>query len=71
MSPSDAPPARQPADAGPTASDASPDDPDSRQAALRQHQRERLARLFRHAGDNADMRYLLGLMARYRGVDLP
>lgn len=71
MSPSDVPPVHQPADAEPTASDASPGDPDGRQAALRQRQRERLARLFRHAGDNADMRYLLGLMARYRGVDLP
>ena len=37
-------------------------------AVLRQHQEKRLARLFLHAGDHADDRYLRDLMARYRGL---
>lgn len=36
---------------------------------LRQHHRERLARLFRHAGESADDRYLLDLITRYRGLE--
>ena len=36
-------------------------------AVLQQHQQARLARLFRHAGDNADDRYLRELLTRYRG----
>lgn len=37
-------------------------------AVLRQHQEKRLARLFMHAGDHADDRYLRDLVARYRGL---
>ncbi len=36
------------------------------EAALRQRQQERLARLFRQVGDSADGRYLLQIMTRYR-----
>ena len=36
-------------------------------AALQQRQQARLARLFRHVGDNADDRYLRELLTRYRG----
>ncbi len=32
---------------------------------------DRLKRLFRLAGNNAEGRYLLALMARHRGVALP
>lgn len=39
--------------------------------ALRQHQQERLAHLFRRVGDGADDRYLQDLIARYRGVKTP
>ncbi|MEO8119006.1 MAG: hypothetical protein ABI606_06755 [Rhodoferax sp.] len=38
-------------------------------ATLRQHQHERLARLFRRAGEGADDRYLLDTMTRYRGIE--
>jgi uncharacterized protein YfeS len=41
----------------------------AQEAALRQYHRERLARLFRHIGDNADDRYLLDLMTHYRGLE--
>lgn len=44
-------------------------DASAQAVTLRQHQRERLARLFRHAGDGADDRYLLNLMTRYRGLE--
>lgn len=64
------PPVRKQADAGLTPAHAQPD-PDGQQAALRQHHRERLVHLFRHAGNSAGTRYLLALMARYRGVQLP
>lgn len=37
-------------------------------AALQQHQLARLARLFRHVGDNADDRFLRELLIRYRGL---
>lgn len=37
--------------------------------ALRQHHRERLARLFRHASHSADDGYLRDIMARYRELD--
>jgi hypothetical protein len=36
--------------------------------ALGQHHQERLARLFRLVGDNADGRYLRDIMARYQGT---
>ena len=36
--------------------------------ALRLHQQERLARLFRNVADNRDDLYLHNLMARYRGA---
>lgn len=39
--------------------------------ALRQHQQERLAHLFRRVGGGADDRYLQDLIARYRGVKTP
>jgi hypothetical protein len=49
-------------------------DIEAQQAALlqlsQQHQ-ERLARLFRLVGDSADERYLLDIMARYRGTLVP
>ncbi|MDO8767110.1 MAG: hypothetical protein Q7K57_00060 [Burkholderiaceae bacterium] len=44
-------------------------DASAQAAMLRQHHRERLARLFRHAGESADDRYLLDLVTRYRGLD--
>jgi hypothetical protein len=51
-------------------------DIEGQQAALRQHHQsqqhqERLARLFRLVGDSADERYLLDIMARYRGTLVP
>lgn len=46
-----------------------PLDASAQAATLRQHQHERLARLFRHAGESADDRYLLDLVTRYRGLD--
>jgi hypothetical protein len=46
-------------------------DTSAQEAARRQHHRERLTRLFRRIGDSADDRYLLELMRRYRGVELP
>ena len=38
-------------------------------AFLYENQQTRLARLFRHVGDNADDLYLRDLMIRYRGLD--
>ncbi|MDO8252777.1 MAG: hypothetical protein Q7T78_24080 [Rhodoferax sp.] len=46
-----------------------PLDASAQAAMLRQHHRERLARLFRHAGESADDRYLLDLMTRHRGLE--
>jgi hypothetical protein len=46
-------------------------DSEEQKAALRQHHQERLARLFRLVGDSADERYLLNVMARYRGLEAP
>lgn len=42
----------------------------SLEAAQRQHHKERLARLFRHVGENPDGRHLMNLMAHYREVEL-
>lgn len=44
-------------------------DHEAQNAVLRQHHRERLARLFRHAAQNPDDRFLLALMTRYRQLD--
>lgn len=41
----------------------------TQEAALRQHHRERVARLFRHVSDNVDDRYLLDIVTRYRKVE--
>lgn len=41
----------------------------AQEAVLRQHHRERLARLFRRVGEGADDRYLLEIMTQYRGVE--
>lgn len=40
------------------------------EAAQRRHHKERLARLFRHVGENPDGHHLMNLMARYREVEL-
>lgn len=48
-----------------------PHDAGVQPATLRQHQHERLASLFRRAGEGADDRYLLDMMTRYRGIELP
>jgi len=44
-------------------------DTSTQAATLRQHQQERLAHLFRRAGESADDRYLLDMMTRYRGIE--
>jgi hypothetical protein len=44
-------------------------DANTQMLKLRQHHLERMARLFRHAGESADDRYLRDLMTRYRGLE--
>ena len=41
----------------------------AREAARRQHHQARLARLFRHVGENPEGRELMNLMARYREIE--